>query len=92
MNLKINRSIHFRLAFLKDILLFTIFDIWYDFYKTRESLEKNLCFSCLFNLCMSFDNFTHATAKLMDTFVFSQVILLKGEIYMFSTATLKFYY
>ena len=62
--------------------MFKIFNNWHDFYETTKSFEKKLfLFLPSFNLCICFENFSYATAKLMDTFVFSQAILLKGKVY-----------
>ena len=62
--------------------MFIIFNNWHDFYEATKSFEKKLfLFLASFNLCISFENFSYATAKLMDTFVFSQAILLKRKVY-----------
>ena len=62
------------------------------FIKQLNLSKKMVVFLALFNLCLSFDNFTYTTAKLMDNVVFLQIIVLKGEVYMFSITTLKFHY
>ena len=62
------------------------------FIKQLNLAKKILIFLALFNLCISFENFTYTTAKLMDAFLFSQAILLKEKISMFSITTLKFHY
>ena len=59
------------------------------FIKQLNLSKKLFIFLAIFNLCISFENFSYTTAKIMDTFVFSHVILLKGQIYMFSITTLK---
>ena len=59
-----------------------IFNNWHDFYETTKPFEKKLfLFLASFNLCIFFENFTYTTAKLMDTSVFSQAILLKEQVY-----------
>ena len=59
------------------------------FIKQLNLSKKIFIFLALFNLCISFENCTYTTRKIMDTFVFSQAIPLKGQIYMFSIATLN---
>ena len=62
------------------------------FIKQLNLSKKLFILLALFNLCISFGNFTYAMAKLINTFVFSQAILLKGQMYMFSMTTLKLHY
>ena len=61
------------------------------FIKHLNLSKKLFIFLALFNLCIPFEYFTYITAKIMDTFVFSQAILLRGQLCMYSKTTLEFH-
>ena len=51
------------------------------FIKQLNLLKKMFVFLALFNLYISFDNITYITAKVMDTFVFSQAKMANLHVY-----------